>query len=387
MRLLSMILLLLVCCGSMRQAHSQTIPWVMAPCAGCTTLAQQQASAVAYFNTWINKTPPGYVGTVTAPSCLTTGTQTHVGVASPALSSTFYSCWQSTKKGLGLVIQLGVQSTDPCYFAKNVAPTPCVTKATNSVNFTGSTPKVTTPSVTPLAWGTTANEILYNFPQNFLHVVQINANLNALMTATPVDILARWSIELKALDTAMKLSAPNLRLLQSAVGPALMTAAMTHATAAVQAAYNALPVRAPLMYSQYAVSLGGKTYPINVSTRYMYDLFLLQYFSTNDTPTVALHKAVTYLHVRIKGIEGPIVVFGAFASFLGIVNFFDPTAWQDIQDWWYFTSIDPRHTSGGGPFGQIITVPDPSIEWPPIDPSAPVFPSAVFDDYAFDFKY
>jgi len=242
-------------------------------------------------------------------------------------------------------------------------------------------PKVVLPAFKPLAWGTTPAAIKANFAANILYDVEVNANLNTVVTNAGTSAIARLSTELKALDTAghtfyilayaaEKLSAVNLRLLQSAFGPTAMTAAMAYATPAVRAAYNALPVRSALPYSQYAVSLGGKTPPYDLTQRELYDLYLDQYFSTNDTPNIALHKAVIYMQVRMK-----ITLVEALAiavSVIEIYRFIQSDDFTKIEDWWYTTG---NNSLTNGQAGEIISIPLPSLlDYGVPNPDVPVLP-------------
>lgn len=282
---------------------------------------------------------------------------------------------------------LGTQTIIPCWgWQQAPAPKPVVL-----------------PAFKPLALGTTAAVIKGNFAENFLYFVETNPNLNTLITNGGPVIVARLSTELKALDAAghtfyilayaaEKLSAVNLRLLQSAFGPAAMTAAMAYATPAVRAAYNALPVRAPLRYSQYSVSTGGILPPYDLTQRHLYDLFLLQYFSANDTPTIAVHKAVIYMQVRMKLTVMDLVVITGVT--IEVINFLNSDLFQKFEDWVYILSIDPRKppsiptVNNQGNF--VLTVPDIKYYWPTIDPNLLTMPSVTLPDgeyCVFDLGY
>src|SRR5580698_1178139 len=67
MRFLPTVFLILVCCGTMRPASAQTISHVSTPCVGCTTQAQLNTAAMQFFKAYLEKTPPGYTGTVAGP--------------------------------------------------------------------------------------------------------------------------------------------------------------------------------------------------------------------------------------------------------------------------------------------------------------------------------
>jgi hypothetical protein len=137
-----------------------------------------------------------------------------------------------------------------------------------------------------------------------------------------------------------------------------------YAPLAVQTAYKALPVSAPMFSSQYYISLGNAAPPAD--SAYIYDVFLDQYLSTDDSPTIALHKTNVYLQVRMHGIVERVT--GLVASVFGIASFFDIT-WDSINDnVSYYQGIASNRVS-------VIDVPNPTIEWPqPIDPGMPTFP-------------
>jgi hypothetical protein len=74
MRLLSTVFLILVCCGAMRPASAQTIPYVSTPCVGCTTQAQLTTAATTFFTQYLAELVgpfpqvPGYTGVVASPT-------------------------------------------------------------------------------------------------------------------------------------------------------------------------------------------------------------------------------------------------------------------------------------------------------------------------------
>jgi len=123
----------------------------------------------------------------------------------------------------------------------------------------GATSTTTISAYTAPAYGQTAAEITAGFPAQLAQNFATNPNLsNQIVGMTP--ILSRMSSELLALDhsgytaenlksAAQRVSAADLRMLQSAFGPTLMAAALPYAPAATLAAYNALPAQAPLPFS------------------------------------------------------------------------------------------------------------------------------------------
>jgi hypothetical protein len=298
-------------------------------------------------------------------------------VAGTSLAGTFYGCWVTVGRGAPHAFaMLLTTSTDPCYVAKNLAPVPCATGVTNNVNFKGNPiPGAPLPGFAPLAWGTTVAQIQQDFPGSILYDFETNPNLDAVLTAMQPAMFARLSTELAALDTANdtywilayaaeKVSATNLRALQAAFGPAKMASALGYASPAVQAAYNALPVSAPLFSSQYSISLGAAAPPPD--SAYIYDVFLDQYLSTNDSPTVAMHKMNLYLQVRMHGTVERII--GLIGGAFGIANFFDIT-WDQINaNVSFYQGVALNKLS-------VIDVPNPTIELPqPVDPGMLTFP-------------
>jgi hypothetical protein len=247
---------------------------------------------------------------------------------------------------------------------------------------------VSLPSVKPLAWGTTATQIQQDFALNILYEFETNPNLNALLTNIQPIMLARLSTELKALDSAghtfwvivsaaEKVSAANLRLLQSVFGPGPLGWALPYAPPAVQAAYNSLPVRAPLPYSRYAIELGGTALP-SVGSMHPYDIFLLQYFCANDIPIVALHKAALYAQVRLKEFW---TVLGRILIIVTILDHTEQNWTTELSDWYYLTAHLPYNSPDlNTPFGDTLVLPIPdTTSWPqPIDPEMPFFPPMDF---------
>jgi hypothetical protein len=252
------------------------------------------------------------------------------------------------------------------------------------VNFRGSAPPISLPAFTPLAWGTTAAQIQANFAANILYGFETNLNLDNALTMASDVMLARLSAELAAHDTAgdthwilayaivRGVSVANLKRLHAAFGDTLMAGVLSYMTPAVLAAYNSpSPTVTPMQFSQNAVIHGLPGLPA-YSQIYTYDLYLDQYFSTTDTPTMALRKAVVYLQVRVKlTVVDVIIITGAVAS---IISLIDPNAVEDLRNWWEWQMVDPRNF----PYVmQIIIVPDPRTnpDWPPLpDPSMPDFP-------------
>jgi hypothetical protein len=111
MRFLSTVFLILVCCGAMRPASAQTISYLSIPCAGCATQADLGAAANTFFQKYMEKTPPGYVGLVEpppgAPNLCEQGasgaTTLLVASTTTSLIGTFYGCYEPTVKGGGKI--------------------------------------------------------------------------------------------------------------------------------------------------------------------------------------------------------------------------------------------------------------------------------------------
>lgn len=242
------------------------------------------------------------------------------------------------------------------------------------------------PAFKPLTWGTTAAQIEANFAANILYDFETNPNLNAVIGAAPPGMLARLSTELKALDTTgqtywilryamAKVSPANMQLLHAVFGDNAMAPVVAYMPAAVRAAY--VPVL-PTLYSQMAINCGTPALPpYDLTQRHLYDVYLEQYFSTGDTPAVALHKAMLYAQVRIR--EGVLVtvgtVVGIVVGVIEIYKFTQSTEYDTLKDWFYFQSVNPAWESGKS----VTVVPDQTLGqqgWPALpDPEMTEFPS------------
>lgn len=116
MRLLSTAFLILVCCGAMRPASAQTISYLSIPCVGCTTQANLAAAAEKFFQQYMEKTPPGYVGLVEPPLAIPNGcTQGQDGATTLLVTSTttslvgtFYGCYVPCCKGTSKVENVAI---------------------------------------------------------------------------------------------------------------------------------------------------------------------------------------------------------------------------------------------------------------------------------------
>jgi hypothetical protein len=158
-----------------------------------------------------------------------------------------------------------------------------------------------------------------------------------------------------------------MQKLHAAFGDTAMNAVIPYMSPAVRAAYGGVT---PLPYSQMAINSGvGFAIPVAGSAAYAYDLLLLQYLSTNDSPKVALHKA--NLYIQVHNLARAIVVLISLAA--DVITIYDKST--DIGDWLYFWS-NKNPSLPAGPFGQTFTgLPEPVQ--PPIiipDPGAPNFP-------------
>lgn len=262
---------------------------------------------------------------------------------------------------------------------------------------------ITIPAFKPFNWGTTPAQITGGFAYNFLILMETNttANINAAIAAAGSIGMARLSTELAALDTATYthwilayavirgVSVPNLKILHAAFGDGAMAGVLSYMSPAVLAAYNSPPAVTPLPYSYMYLVRGGTVMPpYDLTQRYLYDLYLLQLFSGNDTPTVAMHKTVLYAQVRIH--LGLLDVLVGAAAAAAIIEFADSPTATKMADWYYFYSINPyRPIPNVDP---VIVVPDLTLNqpnWPPLpDPLMSDFPavegSSGDQPYAFD---
>jgi hypothetical protein len=154
-------------------------------------------------------------------------------------------------------------------------------------------------------------------------------------------------------SAAQRVSAADLRMLQSAFGPTLMAAALPYAPAATLAAYNALPAQAPLPFSAYYYSLKGTVSPLTNSSSYLMDLIIEFYTQSADGISVSVHKAqmysmvitgsgtleiyvlpptavqssaVTRVEVLPDGVPAPGPVAAWVGIIIAVVQFFDPDA-------------------------------------------------------------
>jgi hypothetical protein len=270
----------------------------------------------------------------------------------------------------------------PCWYANSLG-IPCVNGLTTSNFFKGPIGAPALPATKPPPWGTTPTQVEAGFAQNVLYYFEVNPHLDAAVRGMQPMMLSRLSTEMAARDpsgyftwwtlayAATRVSAPTLRLLQAAFGTWGVGNALAYAPPTVRNAYNTLPVSAPLLFSQYWVG-AGNALPAAPSSRYLYDLFLEQYLSTNDSVNVAMHKAVVYAQIRMKNAVWEGIV--AVGVILGYVEFFDHDAWQDFRNWLF-------PTGGGAVFGTIdrpitVTIPASSYTWPVAIPpdDTPTFP-------------
>lgn len=85
-----------------------TIPVAVTTCSTCNDQATLQAAAVTYFQSWVEQTPPGYVGVVSPVvtgsnpvECGTGAGATTLLVISSSipLSATFFACWEEGAHG------------------------------------------------------------------------------------------------------------------------------------------------------------------------------------------------------------------------------------------------------------------------------------------------
>src|SRR5579863_4826885 len=138
---LSAVFLILACCGAMRPASAQALSQVSISCAGCTTQAELAAAAETFFQNYMEKTPPGYVGIVEPPLAIPNGcTQGQDGattliVASSTIVGTFYGCYVPCCKGTSKVENVaiasgGVVSVRPKYQVVSVYYAPPGAKST-----------------------------------------------------------------------------------------------------------------------------------------------------------------------------------------------------------------------------------------------------------------
>ena len=160
-----------------------------------------------------------------------------------------------------------------------------------------------------------------------------------------------------------------------------MAPALVYAPASVLATYKATPALPALQGSTYWVSQGNTA--ILLPQSYNYDVFLDAYTAgINEPVATSLHKAATYLQVRIKA--GPLEVLGGVGAVLAIISFFDPTAWQDIQNLvksWFTCTTDSDCDINDLP------IPDPTLSDPfvqPVPTDLSEFPGfdSEFDNYS-----
>ncbi|MGH9562928.1 MAG: hypothetical protein ACRD3S_15870 [Terracidiphilus sp.] len=192
-------------------------------------------------------------------------------------------------------------------------------------------------------YGTTPATVAANFAyvqyENFAN----NTQADAMVTGMTNDMIARLSTAMYGssyltlmLDAAAKrLSVTNLRRFQGAFGLTPMQAAvLASASTAVCDAYKISPKSAAIPGSQWfhQMAKGGVGTPWPVySGQWLYELFLDHYTGTLESVQTALHQSMIYGQVRIKA--GPLEILGAVAGALGIIQFFDPNAWQDFKGW------------------------------------------------------
>ena len=244
---------------------------------------------------------------------------------------------------------------------------------------------------TPGNFGSTAAEIEANLLPGILSAFEHNPNLNEVISNAGPVVLARLSTELAAFDNpaveythwilayaiVRGVSVANLKLLHAAFGDVAMASVLHFMSAETLAAYNSpSPAVAPLPYSQMWVNHGGALPPYDLSQRYLYDLFLLQYFSSNDSPTVAANKATLYVQVRMHNTIAVIgIVLAVVATTIQVIEFVNGPSYEKISDWAYFSSINPAWDSGKSI--RISDMPDltESPGYGLLDPTMPEFPA------------
>lgn len=273
------------------------------------------------------------------------------------------------------------------------------------------TMQVPLPAAAAPNWGTSATEVAALFDEAILANFQANPALDTVLSDMDDLMLAQFSTELMVNDptacshlpvsqrsacwqqwpppntsiavltvAAQKASAANLLRLEAAFGPLLMNYALPAAPAAVQAAYNAAAVPAPLPGSHYWL-LGGNVPRPASSAQYLYDLFLEYYTQgPGGDPAIALQEMSRYARRKITN-AGVIVtlVVGGITLWAAIVTIHDSPWTQELTDsanFWLDTHGNDCPTClrawvyvGPTPLLPTPTPPDaPVPDLPPIEP-------------------
>jgi hypothetical protein len=271
---------------------------------------------------------------------------------------------------------------------------PCFILAPSRPGVLISLPASATPQL-----GQTEAEALSLFPYNTYLQAATNPNFDAMFSGMDPVMMARLSTLLAATDVSnytysimayagMRLSAVNLRRLQSAFGPAVFATAIAYMPAATLSAYNATPAIPPLGLSEYWNQLNpalAASEPV-IGDAWAYALFLDAFIAgSGGSKTAALATANRYANARIH--NAMLVALSLAATFLAVYN--SPQAqqylnqlaawfvWQDRQTWptvpWYNPQLAYLPSQGAIIYFPAspppMPDPGPMPELPPIEDS------------------
>jgi hypothetical protein len=258
-------------------------------------------------------------------------------------------------------------------------------------------PVGTAPAYTPGPLGATANEMFSAFSANVLKAFETNKNINVQFSTMQSSMLATLSTLLPRSDpthayegtilklAAAKLSPSNLVRLREAFGPAVDVYVADFSPPSNAAQYAAVKPQFPLAWSGYYYSYNKISAPAIPGMVPGYTaVFLEMFLLGNDPPQMALHKALTYIQVQTKQIEGAAPILQVVGWVVGIglpvlityISAVDPDFIHDIIVSYLPPLKDTTVYSPGNDLTPTIMpmMPPNDSYQPPSDVPDPVYP-------------
>jgi hypothetical protein len=252
------------------------------------------------------------------------------------------------------------------------------------------------PSYTPGNWGTTAAAVEADFPVNFLGNLEHAPAANAQLSAAQISMWANISTTLHRTDptnvyipaimeyAAKNFNLFNLLMFRAVMGPTFDTYVADYTTGNNKVEYDGQAKINPVWLSWYYFNSKGIAIP-SFSSQTSYaaeDVLILTYTYGTDYPVLAMHKATTYLQVRMKlglveivAIAGLVVAVGAWL---------DPQLGTQIADLYHQlttpTAPDTTYWPDVPAPGSLPPMQLPLSQIVPYDPTAPTLPASDWGD-------